>query len=70
MGAKVGTDFLKALPLKAFMHRQLTRRISDSPALGSQVQVLTLAQLESLGEALLDFTSSSDLAFWLSSHAA
>ena len=49
--------------------RQLTRRIGDvSPALRSQA--LALAQLESLGEALLDFTASSDLESWLASNAA
>ena len=46
--------------------RQLTRRIGDvSPALRSQVQALTLAQLESLGEALLDFSEVWDLERWL-----
>ncbi|NJK52974.1 MAG: DUF4351 domain-containing protein [Leptolyngbyaceae cyanobacterium SU_3_3] len=36
--------------------RQLTRRIGDvSPDLQSQIQALTLDQLEALGEALLDF---------------
>jgi Domain of unknown function (DUF4351) len=49
--------------------RQLTRRMSDvSPELRSQVQALSLAQLESLGEALLDFTAPNDLADWLASH--
>jgi Domain of unknown function (DUF4351) len=30
-----------------------------------QVQSLSLAQLESLGEALLDFTEAGDLVEWL-----
>jgi Domain of unknown function (DUF4351) len=46
--------------------RQLTRRIGNvSPTIRSQIQSLPLAQLESLGEALLDFTSVADLDRWL-----
>lgn len=46
--------------------RQLTRRIGDvSPDLRSQIQSLSLDQLEALGEALLDFTESADLVNWL-----
>jgi hypothetical protein len=30
-----------------------------------QIQGLSLVQLESLGEALLDFTSADDLATWM-----
>ena len=56
---------------QALILRLLTRRIGDvSPALRSQVQALTLAQPESLGEALLDFTAPSDLESWLASNAA
>jgi Domain of unknown function (DUF4351) len=51
--------------------RQLTRRIGDvSPEVRMQVQALSLAQLESLGEALLDFTAPNDLVNWLDSNAA
>ncbi|NCJ06348.1 DUF4351 domain-containing protein [Synechococcales cyanobacterium C] len=51
--------------------RQLTRRIGDiSPDVRSQVQALSLAQLESLGEALLDFFTPSDLESWLASNVA
>ena len=46
--------------------RQLTRRIGDvSPESRSQIQSLSLDQLETLGEALLDFTESADLVNWL-----
>lgn len=46
--------------------RQLTRRIGDvAPEAQSQVQALSLAQLESLGEALLDFAEAGDLVQWL-----
>ncbi len=36
-----------------------------SPELQSQIQELSLAQLEDLGEALLDFTTQADLVNWL-----
>jgi predicted transposase YdaD len=46
--------------------RQLTRRIGEvAPALRSQVQSLSLIQIEALGEALLDFSAPSDLVNWL-----
>jgi predicted transposase YdaD len=46
--------------------RQLTRQIgSVSPEARSKVQALSIKQLESLGEALLDFSNPSDLANWL-----
>jgi Domain of unknown function (DUF4351) len=46
--------------------RQLSRRIGElSPAMVQQIQSLSLVQLESLGEALLDFTSADDLVTWL-----
>jgi predicted transposase YdaD len=47
----------------------LTRRIGErSLEVRSQIQSLPLRQLDLLGEALLDFSSSSDLDAWLSSH--
>ena len=46
--------------------RQLTRRIGEiTPEVRSQVQALSLMQIESLGEALLDFSQTSDLVNWL-----
>jgi predicted transposase YdaD len=46
--------------------RQLTRRLGDvAPELRSQVQALSLTQLEALGEALLDFSEPTDLVNWL-----
>lgn len=46
--------------------RLLTRRIGDiSPEVQSQVQSLSLEQLEALGEALLDFLEPDDLLSWL-----
>jgi predicted transposase/invertase (TIGR01784 family) len=50
--------------------RQLTRRIGNvSSTMRSQVSSLSLHQLESLGEALLDFTSVDDLEHWLRLHS-
>ncbi len=35
----------------------------------SQIQALSLDQLEALGEALLDFTEPNDLNEWMRSHS-
>lgn len=49
--------------------RQLTRRLSQvAPEMRSQIQKLTVEQLEELGEALLDFSSAKDLTDWLENH--
>ncbi len=46
--------------------RQLTRRVGELPdPVRSQIDALSITQLESLGEALLDFSNLSDLAAWL-----
>jgi predicted transposase/invertase (TIGR01784 family) len=51
---------------QALILRLLTRRIeSVAPEALVQVQSLSLAQLESLGEALLDFSQPDDLMNWL-----
>ncbi|NEO40014.1 MAG: Rpn family recombination-promoting nuclease/putative transposase [Moorea sp. SIOASIH] len=48
--------------------RLLLRRIGEvSPEMRTQVQALSLAQLEALGEALLDFTKPDDLDEWMRS---
>ncbi|NEO11267.1 MULTISPECIES: Rpn family recombination-promoting nuclease/putative transposase [unclassified Moorena] len=48
--------------------RLLLRRIGEvSPEMRSQVQALSLPQLEALGEALLDFTKPEDLDEWMRS---
>jgi predicted transposase/invertase (TIGR01784 family) len=47
--------------------RLLNRRLGEiSPTLSQQIRELSLEQLEALGEALLDFTSLTDLTAWLS----
>ena len=49
--------------------RQLNRRFgSIAPELEAQIRSLAISQLENLGEALLDFSDTSDLVTWLSEH--
>ncbi|MBW4553948.1 MAG: DUF4351 domain-containing protein [Aphanocapsa sp. GSE-SYN-MK-11-07L] len=51
---------------KSLILRLLTRRVGAlSPMLQAQVEELPLAQLEALGEALLDFSGQADLEHWL-----
>ncbi len=45
--------------------RLLTRRLGEFPQdIRQQIEILTLEELENLGEALLDFTSMADLQAW------
>jgi predicted transposase YdaD len=49
---------------------QTLRRIGEvTPERRSQIQALSLPQLEALGEALLDFTKSDDLDEWMRSRS-
>jgi predicted transposase YdaD len=49
--------------------RQLNRRLgSVSSGMSARVQSLSVSQVEMLGEALLDFTDTSDLEGWMRSH--
>jgi Domain of unknown function (DUF4351) len=62
-GVKQGLEHERSLILKL-----LTRKIGTLlPKVRSQIESLTLEQLEALGEALLDFSSSDDLEGWLRS---
>jgi predicted transposase/invertase (TIGR01784 family) len=55
---------------RSLILRLLTRRVGSlTPETRSQVESLTLDQLESLGEALLDFSSGIDLERWLRSQS-
>jgi predicted transposase YdaD len=55
---------------RSLILRQLTRRIGTiAPNIESQIATLSVSQLESLGEALLDFSSAADLDEWLRSHS-
>ena len=52
---------------RSLILRQLTRRVGEFPLqVRSQVEGLSIEQLELLGEALLDFTGLPDLQQWLS----
>jgi predicted transposase/invertase (TIGR01784 family) len=68
-GEQIGEQRGRTEEARSLILRQLTRRVGQvSSAMRSQVQALSLVQLESLGEALLDFTSAEDLSDWLGSH--
>ncbi|MBD2314856.1 Rpn family recombination-promoting nuclease/putative transposase [Desertifilum sp. FACHB-1129] len=56
----------KAEGERSLILRQLTRRVGEVPEpFRKQIDTLAIAQLESLGEALLDFANLSDLENWL-----
>lgn len=60
-----GISIGKQEQARSLVLRQLARRIGLLPtALRSQVEQLSVVQLESLGEALLDFEQLSDLTNW------
>jgi predicted transposase YdaD len=51
---------------KSLVLRLLTRQVGElPPEVRQRVESLSLEQLENLGEALLDFTSMTDLDAWL-----
>jgi predicted transposase/invertase (TIGR01784 family) len=51
---------------RSLIQRQLTRRVGElSQDILERIEILSLEQLENLGEALLDFTSMNDLQVWL-----
>lgn len=51
---------------RSLILRLLTRRVGEiSTPIQAQIDTLSIAQLEALGEALLDFSSLSDLEAWL-----
>lgn len=55
----------------SLVFRLLSRRVgSISPNAQAQIQSLSLPQIEALGEALLDFSTSDDLTFWLQDNQA
>jgi predicted transposase/invertase (TIGR01784 family) len=61
-GIELGLQQEKALVLK-----QLNRKLGNlSPQVQTRVLALEIAQIESLGEDLLDFASIADLEVWLS----
>ena len=55
---------------RSLVLRQLNRRVGDvSAVVRSKIDLLSLPQLENLGEALLDFSSIQDLEDWLAQHS-
>jgi predicted transposase YdaD len=55
---------------RSLVLRLLARRIGEvTPERRSQIQALSLIQLEALGEALLDFTEPDDLDEWMRSRS-
>jgi predicted transposase YdaD len=51
---------------KILVIKQLDRKLGNiTPEIRSRVNNLSIEQLESLGEALLDFSQMSDLMDWL-----
>lgn len=56
---------------RSLILRQLTRRIGElSSDLQAQIGALSIEQLDTLGEDLLDFRSISDLQQWLDRHSS
>ena len=56
---------------RALVLKLLTRKlVTISPEIQTRVNSLTIEQIESLGEALLDFTQIGDLTNWLDTHSS
>jgi predicted transposase YdaD len=54
---------------RSLIGRLLLRRFGAvDPQLQEQIQALSIAQLEELAEALLDFSAVTDLTLWLHEH--
>lgn len=68
-GEQTGITKGKLDEAQSLILRLLNRRIGEvTPEMRSQIQSLSLDQLEALGEALLDFSESADLVNWLEQH--
>jgi Domain of unknown function (DUF4351) len=66
IGEQRGISIGQREQARSLVLRQLARRISILPLeIRSQVEQLSVPQLESLGEALLDFEKLADLTDWL-----
>ena len=66
IGENRGLERERALVLKL-----LTRKlVTIDPEIQTRVNSLTIEQIESLGEALLDFTQIGDLTNWLDTHSS
>ncbi len=68
-GEEIGVQRGRQEGERSLVLRLLTRRVGELPeALRSPLDSLSLEQLESLGEALLDFSTIADLEHWLQTH--
>ena len=68
-GERIGYERGRQEGELAVILKQLKRRVGElSPEIQQRIQTLSGNQLETLGEALLDFTSMSDLLNWLESN--
>jgi predicted transposase YdaD len=66
MGEQRGEQSGAVKEARSLILRQLARRVGTIPAtLETQVQALDLPRLETLSEALLDFSEVEDLTQWL-----
>jgi hypothetical protein len=69
-GAQEGRQEGRQEEAQALVLRQLTRRIGNvAPEVRSQIQSLSLTQLEALSESLLDFSQPDDLKIWLNAQS-
>ncbi|BDA69470.1 hypothetical protein RIVM261_060760 [Rivularia sp. IAM M-261] len=65
-GERIGFDLGKQEGELSMVLRLLQKRLGQlSPIVREQIESLELAQIEALGEALLDFTGADDLSRWL-----
>jgi predicted transposase/invertase (TIGR01784 family) len=65
-GLERGREEGRRLEALALVLRLLARRVGEvEPELQEQIQALAIAQIEDLGEALLDFSTKGDLEAWL-----
>ncbi|MBE9199991.1 DUF4351 domain-containing protein [Nodularia sp. LEGE 06071] len=65
-GERIGYERGRQEGEQAIILKLLKRRVGElSPEIQQRIQTLSENQLETLGEALLDFTSMSDLLNWL-----
>ena len=56
---------------RSMLLRLLNRKVGELPiAYQSQIDRLSLVQLENLGKALLDFSTIEDLTLWLEIHSS
>jgi hypothetical protein len=65
-GERIGYERGELEGEQKLVQRQLKRRVGELPqSVMESIQTLSLTQLETLGEALLDFTAIEDLLNWL-----